>query len=234
MAIFRWTGEGSQADIASWYNSVNHGCPIKVSSSGSYLYFKDPESYNSIYVSIYSSSSTSNDTIKFAGMLQTNSSIRTWTSYGGFWIYGVIVCSNGILFKTYGRRDANSWSTSYDYGFTLDKFGTLTFLCRLEYYDYYYRTPPKSGVYQWQAIGVGTPTLGSSTLILKPQYNMDRTALSPIIPSGGYSGSEGNFLPNAYFGTQTQLSGEGLTAVRINGVDYITNGVIYIRDTPAE
>lgn len=234
MAIFRWNGEGSLTNIASWYNSVDHGCPIRVSFTNPTMKIMDPTSYGSIYVTVYASNSTNATVLATTGLLQQSIKIfDSWNNYGGFYIYGAIVCSNGILFKTYGRINTSSYGTYYDFGFALDKFGYLVLLTRVQISDSYARLPADSSCYDWQVIGINTPTI-SPTLKLKPHFGAERTALSPIIPCGSYSGSEGNFLPNAYFGTQTQLSGMGLTAVRINGVDYITNGVIYIRDTPAE
>lgn len=73
-----------------------------------------------------------------------------------------------------------------------------------------------------------TPT----TIMNNVRYGTNRTCLAPVaVP---LSSKPDLYLPYVWVASQSQLAGTGMTAVRINGVDYITNGFMYIRDTPLE
>ena len=144
-----------------------------------------------------------------------------------------IMCSNGLLFHGEGvSYSGSSGSTNVistpDVGFTFDKNGDPVVFYRKNPDSSYYRLP--TNVVKWQFLGTNTRSL-DTYIYIQPRYSAKRTCLAPVIPDGDETN---NYCPYCWTATHTQLSSEGLNAVRINDVDYITNGGIYIRDTPVE
>ncbi len=60
-----------------------------------------------------------------------------------------------------------------------------------------------------------------------PNYSAQQTSLAQIIP---YTAESSVSLPCAYVAIHTQVGGEGLTEVIMNGKNYITNGYWYIEE----
>lgn len=166
---------------------------------------------------------------------QQNLILTSATTAAEFTITKAIICSGGILFEVYGKNGQHSGSAStyyrsFDLGLTIDKNGRPCIIYRWYKQASYARLPLTANVTNWKILGVGF-TSTDVPVTIKPIFNSNKTTLAPVVPD---SSDVDNYLPYCYMATATQLPNEGLTAVRINGVDYITNGIFYIRDTPLE
>lgn len=162
----------------------------------------------------------------FANITYTSST----TCYSGCYLQSAILCDNGIIFNLRGYNSASSASANYirntiGIALTVDNHGELSILRT-------HQNLPDGTSYNminnyWSA--VSSTSTSAQTLRIETKFGSNRTCLAPIATAAD---DPDEYLPYAYVATSTQLAGEGLTAVRINGVDYITNGVWYIRDTP--
>jgi hypothetical protein len=219
-----WTG------FSSWFETNKNGLmtniSLRVSGDTSNLcYFKDnndPDTNNSIIYIILRDGSSG--VIYIQGLIGYFGQV----SYGngGCMLRRAIMCSNGILFEF-----ATSETTSAgicDVGIVFDKNDDPVIMFRRGMSSGTYRTPMASR--DWGIYGTSTASL-SPTVTILPKYGSKRTTLAPVIPEGIETE---NYCPNCWVASCTQLSSEGLNAVRINAVDYITNGCIYVRDIPTE
>lgn len=143
-----------------------------------------------------------------------------------------IMCGNGMLFQmggiNYKEFDNGNTFTSYDVGITFDKNERIVVFFRAKNSDGLYALPTTGNA--WSFLGP-QPSGYYNSFTVAPRYGSKRTTLAPVCPE---SNTDDNYCPNCWTATRTQLASEGLNAVRINGVDYITNGGIYIRDIPSE
>jgi hypothetical protein len=161
------------------------------------------------------------------------------TTYGSgtaYWssafIKGAILCDKGIILHIYGMAYASSSAAesynSLGYALTVDDNDELSVIATNNYIpvnaDY---------VTTSNTIGIMHPlSTAKGSFRIQTQYGASQTCLSPLIPCN--TSDPDARLPFAYGATQTQYPAERLGAVRLGGVDYITNGTWYIRDTPIE
>lgn len=237
-------------EMVSWFNSNKNGLfsstGVSISTSTSSntitLSFTQLHGRSNAYASIkIATTTTKNAGVVFVGYDITGASTSTTTTLcatntpydsNRYLFRKCIMCGNGMLFEMGGINykefvDGNTF-TSYDIGITFDKDEYMVLLFRAKNSDGVYALPTTGNAWSF----VGRRASGwYNSFTVSPRYGSKRTTLAPVCPE---SFDDTNYCPNCWTATRTQLPSQGLTAVRINGVDYITNGGIYIRDTPAE
>ena len=152
--------------------------------------------------------------------------------YCACFLKAVILCGNGLIFNfrgayNWGSSSTGTYTESVGIALTVDNHGELSCLRTSQYLPA--DTSFSISNYYWHAIS--STSSSAQTLCGNTRYGSNRTCLAPIATAAQ---DPDEYLPYAYVATASQLASEGLTAVRINGVDYITNGTWYIRDTPIE
>lgn len=163
------------------------------------------------------------------GYYYANSTYASTNSrYCACFLKAVILCSNGLIFNfrgAYNWTSSNSgtYTESVGIALTVDNHGELACLRTSQYLPS--DTSFNVSNNYWYAIS-STASTGQQ-LCGNTRYGSNRTCLAPIATAAQ---DPDEYLPYAYVATASQLASEGLTAVRINGVDYITNGTWYIRD----
>lgn len=146
------------------------------------------------------------------------------------YMYDCLLCTNGLIVRQRIYDSSSSYRIVTPFILTVDNNGHLVVFCVNKGKTVYYVDNNSSTYASYIVMSDQTPAVKS--IITQPTYTTNRTCLAPIaIPA---SNQVDLYLPHAWVASQTQLSTPGLYAVRINGVDYITNGTIYIKDTPAE
>ena len=149
-----------------------------------------------------------------------------------FWryMYDCLLCANGLIVRQRIYDSSSSYRIVTPFILTVDNNGRLVVFCVNRGKTVYAVDANYSTYSSYLVMSDQTPAVKS--INTTPAYTTNRTCLAPIaIPS---SNQVDLYLPYTWVASQTQLSSPGLYAVRINGVDYITNGTIYIKDTPAE
>ena len=146
------------------------------------------------------------------------------------YMYDCLLCTNGLIIRQRIYDSTQSWRITTPFILTVDNNGHLVVFCVHKGKTAYPVDDNYSTYGSYLVMSDQTPAVKS--INTQPTYTTNRTCLAPIaIPA---SNQVDLYLPHAWVASQTQLSTPGLYAVRINGVDYITNGTIYIKDTPAE
>lgn len=236
MSIHIFDPGGATADrdgLLQWINANKNGRMNGITVNGGRYTNPICFYYNSSSYFMQITAATSKDSMiielgDFIG--RYDYAARTNVTYDGnkYLFRKAMMCSNGILIQGSGINYANTGDSSTislpDIGITFDKNGYPVVFYRKYYDTNYYRLPTTNN--SWQFLGKDTRTL-SSTVIAQPKYGAKRTCLSPVIPDGD---EMENYCPYCWIATHTQLSTQGLNAVRINDVDYITTGGIYIKD----
>lgn len=161
----------------------------------------------------------------------TNTYSASGSRYSGCFLKAAILCNNGFILHLRGLYNASVSSSGYTettgIAVTIDNHNQISIIRTHQYLP-----SGTSFTLQdeyWSTISSTSTT--SNSILIKPRYISNRTCLSPLASSAD---DPDEYLPYAYVATATQLASEGITAVRINNVDYITNGMWYIRDTPIE
>lgn len=146
------------------------------------------------------------------------------------YMYDCLLCANGLIIRQRIYDSTSSYRIVTPFILTVDNNGHLVVFCVNKGKTAYSVDNNYSTYNYYLIMSDQTPTVRSISAV--PTYTTNRTCLAPIaIPA---SNQVDLYLPHTWVASQTQLSSPGLYAVRINGVDYITNGTIYIKDTPAE
>ena len=234
MSIFRYdagTSTKSWSSFVTWFNANKHGkmgTNVSIRVDANELYFEDvihPGS-NQYIVCICLKDSGNESVLWINGRISRVGHISSTNT--GCLLRRAIMCANGILFEFTDTSSGTTNNGICDVGLIFDKNDEPVLLTRRGISSSVYRTPSTSN--EWGIYGTSTSTLYAPIVVI-PRYSSKRTTLAPICPE---SGTDDNYCPDCWSATRTQLSAEGLNAVRINGVDYITNGGIYIRDTSLE
>ena len=146
------------------------------------------------------------------------------------YMYDCLLCANGLIVRQRIYDSSSTYRIVTSFILTVDNNGRLVVFCVNRGKTVYAVDANYSTYSSYIVMSDQTPTVKS--INTTPAYTTNRTCLAPIaIPA---SNQVDLYLPYTWVASQTQLSSPGLYAVRINGVDYITNGTIYIKDTPAE
>lgn len=167
-----------------------------------------------------STSSAENYVVKLTGSTIT-SGLRATTYNGGYVkITGAMLCSTGLIFKGESKY-SSSYTADVYFILTVGSDGKLAVIY------------PKSGAAstnQFNLEETNVLVYDSTQIVtfgLKPQFDANITALSPIV---SITPDNTSYLPFVQSATATQLPQAGLQAVAIDSTEYITNGVWYIKD----
>ena len=137
-------------------------------------------------------------------------------------IKGAILCNNGLIFDISSDYKGHSPEIAV----TVDNAGELAVIFKDS--SSFLSGGSSADINAISGYRV-TDTNSSSraTVTLTPQYGAQKTSLAPIVPM---CNDNSILLPYAYAALHTQASGIGIQAMRMNGSNYITNGVWYIKD----
>ena len=206
---------------------------ISTGLEGLYITQEDPNNpgyYNKISIFTYYGGSN-HRTGQYEYLDSEQTVIRTWVTPDASnnqnrRIRELMFCDNGFMLTMHVGTNATAFCNIVI--ITIDSNGNLILMI------------PSSSTMPTQT---GLPTIGyhivSNTTVtsqaLTPAaiiYGTNRTCLAPIaVP---FSEDPTAYLPYAWVASQTQLSAlsnPAFTGVRINNEDYITNGMIYIKDS---
>jgi len=183
-------------------------------------------------------------TILTSGGSDAKSTVKYQTERDGVWrnfgtteqtqftryMYDCLLCTNGLIVRQRISDSSANWRIATTFILTVDNNGRLVVFC-VNNGKTAYSVDGNYSTYSAYLV-VSDQTTAVKSIVTQPAYTTNRTCLAPIaVPA---SNQVDLYLPHTWVASQTQLSSPGLYAVKINGVDYITNGTIYIRDTPAE
>lgn len=228
MAINRFQ-QSASANVTALYNWLN------ANKAGTFL--------ENVTISKNIDTHQSNDTITLtkgnvtikiiANYHYSGSDVLTYTS-GNFsfsvkcpsysdnstYISGALLCTNGLFIQFNGKASSTFTGNNYGACITVDNNGNLALISTST-------TIPDTTtqITLWET-AAGDSTVKQS-YNLRPAYGANLTSLAPLVAQGTQSNL---YLPYAYAAICTQLNGEGLLGVSINGDNYITNGVWYIKD----
>ena len=134
-------------------------------------------------------------------------------------ITGAILCDYGLILKITGNY-LSPVVTTYGYCITTDNAGKLALLSSST-------TIPAQDptITTWNTYTATSTTAAPRSVC--PYYSANLTSLAPITAQGN---DDNLYLPYAYAAISTQLNQEGMYAVVIDGKQYISNGVWYIKD----
>lgn len=133
-----------------------------------------------------------------------------------------ILCNNGLIINIFWEGHSNSPEILL----TIDNTGELAVILKS---SSAFITGGSSASVATIS-GYRVTAAGSSseaTVTLTPQYGAQKTSLAPIVPMCNDNSIS---LPYAYAALHTQAPDVGLQSMRMNGSNYITNGVWYIKD----
>lgn len=151
--------------------------------------------------------------------------IKTYASTtSSAYLVKAILNNKGLILQFYGVYDNQAGHTSNSCGIavTVDSNGELSLISTST------STIPTSDGMNVSSLYVYTPSSTSAAgATCRPFFNANLTCIAPITAQGVDNDLS---LPYAYAALRTQLLSEGLQGVTINGADYITNGVWYIKD----
>lgn len=152
-----------------------------------------------------------------AGITRDTSS----STYKYFMLNSALLCSNGLIMKIAFVPGSGS-DTTYSYlVLGVDSGGSIALIRPNGASDYNMRTEQTYYV---------AASYDSSTLIklgALPQFNSDLTSIAPITL---LSDDNTLYVAGAFIASSTQLPSKDMQVVSIDGVLYITNGIIYIKD----
>lgn len=135
-----------------------------------------------------------------------------------------LLCNNGLIVNA----GADIYGTQY-YGaqvaITVDSTGDLAVIFRNSALLVNSGENTPIGINGYRVIAADSVV--ESVISLWTQYEAQKTSLAPIVP---ICNDNSISLPYAYAALHTQAIGVGLQAMRMNGSNYITNGVWYIKD----
>ena len=177
---------------------------------------------SSVEIKLYTTvPSGSNYVVKLTGSSITGGMLAHTYSTGYVKMTGAILCSTGLIFEGTAIV-ASAVSASFYFVLTVDSSGKLAVIYPLDggssNADHYSCNKTRVLVYDSTQI----LTFGSN-----PQFDANLTALAPI---ASITLENDSYIPFVQSATATQLPSAGLQAVSIEGTDYITNGVWYIKD----
>lgn len=226
MSISRFNLETPAGNMQSFYNFLN------ANKAGTFL---DDVTIELSQEDTKLTISTANSTFEIsAGSIAGTSNLATFTAnttstliarVGAsgaqeIQINGAVLCKNGLIISA-------SWNDTHspEIALTIDNNGELAVIFkRISSFI------NNSSNVIYSISGYRITTTGSSSeasVTLTPQYGAQKTSLAPIVPMCNDNSIS---LPYAYAALHTQAPDVGLQSMRMNGSNYITNGVWYIKD----
>lgn len=208
--------------VASFLNEYKTGTFLEdktITVSGNTLTISSEHAY----INITSASGSNLECVKYSSSPGVTKSYTTQgvnASYSYF--YGVILCSKGMIVllatydgnATYPRRFVSVFS---------DSNGELA--CLMPYITGTYSTWITSTLSGYSVCAVNSTEAANVTLT--PNLNAQLTSIAPVVAE---TTDTSVTIPDVYAALHSQQTNDGLAAVTINGVNYITNGTWYIKD----
>ena len=160
----------------------------------------------------------SSDALSFTGTYASLAFLNYTDRYNvAFRFASAILCANGLILSGYDVNDSKLISRII---ITVDDEGELAVIV------------PSKSAYSFASsdtdYSLMTADSTMTTVInIAPSFSSNLTSLAPTAVKAMEAKRT---LPFAYAALTTQLSSEGLQAVRIDNADYITNGIWYIKD----
>lgn len=136
-------------------------------------------------------------------------------------IKGAVLCKNGLIIDMY-------WYNvhSPEIALTIDNNGELAVIFKSS--SSFIGSGSSASIISISGYQVtDTNSSSKATVTLTPQYGAQKTSLAPMVPMCNDNSIS---LPYAYAALHTQAPDVGLQSMRMNGSNYITNGVWYIKD----
>lgn len=174
---------------------------------------------------IADSSRDPNQILKYTGKYKVFS-ISSITKYGAAMQYFHMITTamlgnNGLLLGYHGST-TNIYTivaTKYPIMLTIDSVGDLAVVA-------YTGSAVGDATYsEYHVFSYNSPS--APTSYAYPNYSASLTSLAQIAP---YTDETPVTLPYAYAAVHTQVSGEGLTEIVMDGKNYITNGYWYVME----
>jgi hypothetical protein len=190
---------------------TNDSVKIHDTTNGQYIIYTAISSYSGQLVLQYNNGTST---------VCTKSTNSVSGAYTTAYISEAILCNNGMIVK-YQNNDSGYW---YWNCLTVDEDGKLSLIITsngtIPHADNNASTDGSFYIYSPSSSTV-------PNIYLFTTYGQNKTILvpTPINTIGDVT-----FLPYAYASVYTELTGLGLTAVRMNNEDYITNGTFYVKD----
>lgn len=179
---------------------------------------------NTVMQLIADTLSSASTLLKLTGKY-TEYSARTGSKYGSTPQYLVLITSavlgkNGLLLEYNGSyANATATITKYPFLLTVDSGGNPAVVA----YDG--NVLENAGYSKYHVFSYNSPSAPTSCAY--PVFNAPQTSLAQIVP---FADDPSISLPYAYAAISTQVGGEGLTEIIMNGKNYITNGYWYIEE----
>ena len=146
--------------------------------------------------------------------------IRTTEAYSQAtaYLYGAILCQKGMILRYYARIGSSAYTYVYSIAITVDNNGKLSTIVGAN-------SVFSTDISNFITFSPTATEWGKCTAY--PCFGAKSTCLAPLTIEGL---TESLMLPYAFVAVKTQLLNLGLEAVQIDGKQYITNGVWYIKD----
>lgn len=226
MSISRFNVETPASNMQSFYNFLNtnkagtflDNATIGLSEEGTKLTISTANA--TFEISVGSILGTSN-LAAFTANVTSSLIVRAGSSrHSSIKIKGAILCSKGIIFDI----SSDDLGHSPEIVLTVDNAGDLAVIFKdsSSFCDSSGALISISG-YRVTA----TDSSSEATVTLTPQYGAQKTSLAPIVPMCNDNSIS---LPYVFAALHTQAASQGIQAMRMNGSNYITNGVWYIKD----
>lgn len=138
-------------------------------------------------------------------------------------IKGALLCNNGLIIETNVYMNADHISP--EIALTVDSTGELAVIFKNAAWTLASSSSAVASILGYRVTDTNSSSEATVTLI--PQYEAQKTSLAPIVP---ICNDNSILLPYAYAALHTQAASQGVQAMRMNGSNYITNGVWYIKD----
>ena len=136
------------------------------------------------------------------------------------YLVGALLCSKGLIIQYNGSYLTYNNINNYGIAVTVDNNEKLAFIA-----NHSLIPAPDETITSWSTGATGSTTSAQRTC--RPNFQASSTSLAPITAQGN---DDNLYLPYAYAAISTQLNQEGMYAVVIDGKQYISNGVWYIKD----
>lgn len=142
-------------------------------------------------------------------------------AYAEDYITGALLCNKGLIIQFYGQFAAGSnYNNAYGVCITVDNNGELAIISTTGAIP-----TSTTEITTWVSCAAGSTSTAQRNC--RPFFQANLTSLAPITAQGTDTELR---LPYAYAAISTQLNQEGLYPIVIDGKQYITNGVWYIKD----
>jgi len=228
MSISRFNSETPSGDMRSLYDFLSankagtflENTTIELSQDASTLTISTTNATFEICVG--SIAGTSNIATFTGDIISSLMAKQATSSPYGIQMKGAILCNNGLIIEI----KYSNHSSSPEIALTIDNIGELAIIFKNN--SYFIGSGSSADVNAISGYRVtDTNSSSEATATLTPQYGAQKTSLAPIVPMCNDNSIS---LPYVFAALHTQAASQGIQAMRMNGSNYITNGVWYIKD----